>query len=252
MADNRPCLALVTGGTRGIGLATVKRLLQQGHEVIATGRTATMDEELPAALRQRLHVLALDQDQVASIEPFAQWVRQELGEVLILVNNAGVSLKNAQGQSHTAQDTSEAEFNQTMRINALAPMLLTQKFLPGMRQAGFGRIVNVASLAGRSKSAVSGPAYMMSKAALIAWSRAVALEMAPHGIVCNTVAPGRVLTKMAMQGGEEVNQRISKAIPMGRIGTPDEVAYAISMLCTVEAAFTTGACLDINGGVFMG
>ena len=244
-------LALVTGGTRGIGLATVRRLLQQGHEVIATGRTAAMDEALPAELEKQLHVLALDLDHVDSIAPFAQWIRQNYGDVLILVNNAGVSLKNEQGHSNTAQNTGEAEFNQTMRINALAPLLLTQQFLPGMRQASYGRIVNVASLAGRSKTAVSGPAYMMSKAALMAWSRAVALEMAPYGVVCNSVAPGRVLTKMAMQGGDEVNQRIAQTTPTGRIGTPDEVAYAIAMLCTPEAAFTTGACLDINGGVFM-
>ena len=138
-----------------------------------------------------------------------------------------------------------------MQINALSPMLLTQQFLPAMQKLGWGRIVNVASLAGRSKTAVSGPAYMMSKAALLAWTRAVALEMAPYGIACNAVAPGRIATKMAMQGGDAVNERIAKTIPIGRIGQPQEIAYAVAMLCTNEAAFTIGACLDINGGVFM-
>ena len=248
---NAAKLALVTGGTRGIGLASAIRLLEQGHIVIVTGRSGVVDGPVPEPLKARLHVQALDLESVDSIEPFALHIKSLFGDIEILVNNAGVSLKNEEGQSNTSQNTSEEEFSRTMRINALAPMLLTQHFLPGMKEKGWGRIVNVASLAGRSKSAVSGPAYMMSKAALIAWTRAVALEMAPFGIVCNTIAPGRVLTQMAMQGGDAVNERIAKATPIGRIGNPDEIAYAVAMLCTQEAAFTTGACLDINGGVFM-
>ena len=247
-------VALVTGASRGIGQAIALELGRQGAVVIGTATSASGAERIAATLKENgvqgtgLELNVTSDESVAAV--LAE-ITAQFGAPAILVNNAGVSLKNEQGHSNTAQNTSEAEFNQTMRINALAPLLLTQQFLPGMRQASYGRIVNVASLAGRSKTAVSGPAYMMSKAALMAWSRAVALEMAPYGVVCNSVAPGRVLTKMAMQGGDEVNQRIAQTTPTGRIGTPDEVAYAIAMLCTPEAAFTTGACLDINGGVFM-
>lgn len=244
-------LALVTGGTRGIGLAITLRLLQQGHRVIACSRTGELDGEVPQDYLERLHVLAFDLADVNGIGAFAQNIKAELGDVQILVNNAGVSLKNSQGHSNTSLTTTAQEFNSTMQINALSPMLLTQQFLPAMQKLGWGRIVNVASLAGRSKTAVSGPAYMMSKAALLAWTRAVALEMAPYGIACNAVAPGRIATKMAMQGGDAVNERIAKTIPIGRIGQPQEIAYAVAMLCTNEAAFTIGACLDINGGVFM-
>lgn len=244
-------LALVTGGTRGIGLASAIRLLEQGHNVIVTGRSDFFDGPVAGDLKERLHFHSLDLNAIDSIELFAKKIKSIFGNIDILVNNAGVSLKNEEGHSNNSENTSEEEFNRTMRINALAPMLLTQQFLPGMKERGWGRIVNVASLAGRSKTAVSGPAYMMSKAALIAWTRAVALEMAPFGIVCNSIAPGRVLTQMAMQGGDAVNERIAKATPIGRIGKPDEIAYAVAMLCTQEASFTTGACLDINGGVFM-
>jgi len=244
-------IALVTGGTRGIGLAIVVKLLEQGHVVIATGRTAKMHGAVPSDAQARLHVTAFDFENTDGIAAFAQDVQQTFGVVQILVNNAGVSLKNDQGQSNTVRNTRAEEFNRTMRINALAPMLLTQQCLPGMQEKGWGRIVNIASVAGRTKTMVSGPAYMMSKAALIAWTRAVALEMAPFGIVCNAVAPGRVLTDMAMQGGEALNERLAKATPVGRIGAPHEIAYAVAMLCSEDAAFTTGACLDVNGGVFM-
>lgn len=244
-------LALVTGGTRGIGFATTLRLLQQGHRVIACSRTGELDGQVPHEFLPHLHVIAFDLEDVGDIEAFAQRIKNEFGDVQILINNAGVSLKNEQGHSNTSLTTGVQEFHRTMQINALSPMLLTQQLLPGMQKLGWGRIVNVASLAGRSKTAVSGPAYMMSKAALLAWTRAVALEMAPYGIACNAVAPGRVQTKMAMQGGDEVNDRIAKSIPIGRIGQAHEIAYAVAMLCTDEAAFTIGACLDINGGVFM-
>lgn len=244
-------LALITGGTRGIGLASGIALLRQGHTVVLTGRSGSVHGEIPSQFRSRAHVMALDMEQTDAFEPFVRKLTSDFGSIDILVNNAGVSLKNEHGHSHGVLSSTAEEFNDTMRINALAPMLLTQLVLPGMREKRWGRIVNVASLAGRSKTAISGPAYMMSKAALLAWTRAVALEMAPDGVTCNSIAPGRVLTKMAMQGGDEFNARIAKAIPIGRIGEPEEIAYAVAMFCTDAAAFTTGACLDINGGVFM-
>lgn len=244
-------LALITGGTRGIGLASGIELLRQGHTVILTGRSGHADGDIPAQYAERVHVMHLDMEQPETFAPFLHTLQQTHGSVDILVNNAGISMKNAQGQSNGVLTSDAAEFDKTMRVNALAPFLLTQLVLPAMQEKRWGRIVNVASLAGRSKTAVSGPAYMMSKAALLAWTRAVAQEMAPHGITCNAVAPGRVLTKMAMQGGDDVNRRIAQNIPVGRIGAPEEIAYAVAMLCSEQAAFTTGACLDINGGVFM-
>ena len=244
-------LALITGGTRGIGLASGIELLRQGHTVVLTGRSGRVHGDIPEALSSRAHVMSLDMTQPDTFGPFVNKLASDLGDIDILVNNAGVSLKNPRGLSNGVLTATAAEFDDTMRVNALAPMLLAQHVLPRMQERRWGRVVNIASLAGRSKSAVSGPTYMMSKAALLAWTRAVALEMAPYGITCNAIAPGRVQTDMAMQGGAELNARLASAIPVGRIGQPEEVAYAVAMLCAEAAAFTTGACLDINGGVFM-
>ena len=130
-------------------------------------------------------------------------------------------------------------------------MQVSQLFLPDMKAQGFGRIVSVSSLAGRSKSVVAGPSYMASKAGILGLTRAIATEMAPFGITANCVAPGRILTEMAMQAGEEVNQRYAEQIPVKRLGTPDEVGAAIAFLCAETSGFINGATIDINGGFFM-
>jgi 3-oxoacyl-[acyl-carrier protein] reductase len=128
---------------------------------------------------------------------------------------------------------------------------LSQAFIPGMQKLKWGRIVNVSSLAGRSKSLVAGGSYMASKAGVLGLTRAIAAEMGPFGITANSVAPGRILTEMAMQAGEEVNRRYAEQIPVRRLGTIDEVAAAILYLASEEAGFVNGALIDINGGFYM-
>ena len=130
-------------------------------------------------------------------------------------------------------------------------MQLSQLFLPGMQAQKFGRIVSLSSLAGRSKSVVAGPSYMASKAGVLGLMRAIASEMGPFGITANCVAPGRILTDMAMQAGEEVNRRYAEQIPVRRLGTAEEVADAIAFLCAESSGFINGATIDINGGFFM-
>lgn len=130
-------------------------------------------------------------------------------------------------------------------------MRLCQLFLPAMRDQGYGRIVNVASLAGRARSIVAGPSYMASKAGVIGLTRAIASEMGPYGITANCVAPGRILTEMAQQAGPEVNQRYAEQIPVRRLGTPEEVGTSIAFLCGPDAGFVNGAIIDINGGFYM-
>jgi 3-oxoacyl-[acyl-carrier protein] reductase len=120
-----------------------------------------------------------------------------------------------------------------------------------MQAQKFGRIVSLSSLAGRSKSIVAGPSYMASKAGVLGLMRAIASEMGPYGITANCVAPGRILTDMAMQAGEEVNRRYAEQIPVRRLGTAEEVADAITFLCAESSGFINGATIDINGGFFM-
>jgi 3-oxoacyl-[acyl-carrier protein] reductase len=120
-----------------------------------------------------------------------------------------------------------------------------------MKELGFGRIVNISSLAGRTKSVVAGASYMAAKAAVLSVTRSIALEMGPFGITANSVAPGRILTEMAQQSGPEVNRRYAEQIPVRRLGTPEEVGETVAFLCGENVGFINGAILDINGGFFM-
>lgn len=167
------------------------------------------------------------------------------------LNNAGVSPKRPDGRSSGILEVSEEEWAQVLGINLTCVMRLCQLFLPAMRDQGYGRIVNVASLAGRARSIVAGPSYMASKAGVIGLTRAIASEMGPYGITANCVAPGRILTEMAQQAGPEVNQRYAEQIPVRRLGTPEEVGASIAFLCGPDAGFVNGAIIDINGGFYM-
>jgi 3-oxoacyl-[acyl-carrier protein] reductase len=178
-------------------------------------------------------------------------IKQRFGTVSILVNNAGISPKRADGLSNGILDLTIEEWSKVLLVNLTTVMQITQLFLPDMKAQGFGRIVSVSSLAGRSKSVVAGPSYMASKAGILGLMRAIASEMGPFGITANCVAPGRILTEMAMQAGEAVNQRYADQIPVRRLGTADEVGASIAFLCADTSGFINGATIDINGGFFM-
>jgi 3-oxoacyl-[acyl-carrier protein] reductase len=244
-------VALVTGAARGIGLATAVALLERGHRVVISDVTNVDLHQVPSALRDRARAAALDVANPANVAEILAWTEKELGSIGILVNNAGLSLKNAEGKSRGILEVSEDEWARMFAVNVTAIMRLCQRVLPGMRQARWGRIVNVSSLAGRTKSIVAGPTYMASKAAVLGLTRAIASEMGPDGITANCVAPGRILTEMAMQAGEEVNARYAAQIPVRRTGTPEEVADAIAYLAGEQAGFVNGAVIDINGGFYM-
>lgn len=245
-------VALVTGAARGIGRATARALLAAGCRVVAADRTA-MDAD---ALRgdwpaENAWPAALDVTDTAGIAALRDAAAARWGDITVLVNNAGVSPKQADGRSAGITEITEAEWAQVLAVNLTAPLRLAQALLPGMRAAGWGRIVNVSSLAGRSKSLVAGGSYMASKSGVLGLTRAIAAEMGPFGITANAVAPGRILTEMAMQAGEEVNRDYAAQIPVRRLGTAEEVADAIAFLASERAGFINGAVIDINGGFFM-
>jgi len=244
-------VALVTGAARGIGLATAVALLERGHQVVISDVAKVDLEQVPGTLRDRARAAALDVADPANVADVLAWTEKELGSVGILVNNAGLSLKNAEGKSRGILEVTEDEWASMFAVNVTAIMRLCQRVLPGMRQARWGRIVNVSSLAGRTKSVVAGPTYMATKSAVLGLTRAIATEMGPDGVTANCVAPGRILTEMAMQAGEEVNARYAAQIPVRRIGTPEEVAGAIAYLASEQAGFVNGAVIDVNGGFYM-
>ncbi|HVR54696.1 MAG TPA: 3-oxoacyl-ACP reductase [Pseudorhodoferax sp.] len=244
-------VALVTGAAQGIGLASAIALLQDGRKLVLSDRERPDLARIPEALRANATAVALDVTDEAQCRAVVAQITQELGGVDILVNNAGISLKNAAGQSNGILALDMQEVQRIVDVNVLAIVRLCQLVLPGMQAKGWGRIVNISSLAGRSKSVVAGPAYMLTKSAVLGLSRSIASEMAPFGITTNCVAPGRILTQMALQAGEEVNRQYAAQIPVKRIGEPGEVAAAICYLASEAAGFTNGAVIDVNGGFFM-
>lgn len=245
-------VALVTGASRGIGHATAREMLRRGHRVVAIDRApidaaALLETSPPEALMTE----QLDVTDMAGIQALRSEIERRWGAVGILVNNAGVSPKKPDGASAGILEIDPEEWEFVLRVNLTAVLRMCQAFLPGMREMGWGRIVNISSLAGRSKSLVAGGSYMASKAGLLGLTRAIAAEMGPSGITANAVAPGRILTEMASQAGPEVNRRYAEQIPVRRLGTTDEVASAILYLASEEAGFVNGAVLDINGGFYM-
>jgi len=243
--------ALVTGAGKGIGLAAALKLLQDGRAVAMVDRNPIdIAALIPAQYQPLARAYTVDVADAPAVEECLNSVRRDLGQVSILVNNAGVSPKT-DGKSSGLLEVTDPEWDLVMDVNVKAVVRLCQLCVPAMKAERFGRIVNVSSLAGRTKSVVSGISYMASKSAVLGLSRSIASEMGPHGITVNCVAPGRILTEMAMQAGPEVNERYAQAIPVRRLGTPQEVGEAIAFLCQDSAGFINGAVIDINGGFFM-
>jgi 3-oxoacyl-[acyl-carrier protein] reductase len=243
-------IALVTGAAKGIGLATSQKLISAGCKVVMVDRLPLDLGKLGMSSENAL-AFSGDVSDTAFLSRLKEQIEARLGTVSILVNNAGISPKRSDGRSSGILEVTLDEWSKVLLINLTTVMQLSQLFLPGMQAQKFGRIVSLSSLAGRSKSIVAGPSYMASKAGVLGLMRAIASEMGPHGITANCVAPGRILTDMAMQAGEEVNRRYAEQIPVRRLGTAEEVADAITFLCAESSGFINGATIDINGGFFM-
>ncbi len=231
---------LVTGGSQGIGRAIVERLVADGYAVL------NLDRQAPARRLSGETCLEVDLTDAAAL-------RAALAEVtaqrppLRLVNNAGKVLPAL------LEDTTPQDMVDVQALNLVAPLLLMQALLPGMRQAGFGRVVNIASRAALGKTERS--AYAASKAGLLGMTRTWALETAPHGVTVNAVGPGPIATELF----ERVNppdapqtRRILETIPVRRMGTAQDVAHAVASLLDARAGFITGQVLYVCGGMTVG
>jgi 3-oxoacyl-[acyl-carrier protein] reductase len=227
-------VALVTGGSSGIGAAVARRLHDEGARVASLD----LDAEAPNG------VLALtgDVSSSAEVESAVARVRGELGPIDILVCSAGVP-----GASLPTVDVTDEEWRRVMGINADGVFYSNRAVIPGMVERGYGRIVNVASIAGKEGNPMAG-AYSASKAAVIAMTKAIGKDLARTGVIVNCVAPAVIETPILEGITEEHIGYMVERIPMGRMGEPEEVAALICWLASEECSFSTGATYDISGG----
>lgn len=240
---SKPVVA-VTGASRGIGHAIVKEFFDAGWEVFTVARTP-FAAECPWADGIIRHIEA-DLGDPTSVEAGAASLRDRLEArgLQALVNNAGISPKSGDGGRLSATATSLATMQQVQMVNLLAPMMLYQQLLDPLRR-GSGSVVNVTSIAGFKTHPFAGAAYAVSKAGLSALTRELASEYATTGIRANAVAPGEIETSILSPGTEDL---VSRDVPMGRLGSPQEVAEVVRFLCEPGASYVNGAEIHINGG----
>ena len=227
-------VALVTGGARGIGAAVAERLRSEGAAV------ASLD--LQPASAERVLALSGDVSRSLDVEGAVAAVERDLGHVDVLVCSAGVP-----GESLPTVEVTDEEWRRVMSINADGVFFCNRAVLPGMVERGYGRIINVASIAGKEGTPMAA-AYSASKAAVIALTKAIGKDVAGTGVLVNCVAPAVIETPILEGITQEHIDYMVGRIPMGRMGTPVEVAALICWLASEECSFSTGATYDISGG----
>jgi 2-dehydro-3-deoxy-L-rhamnonate dehydrogenase (NAD+) len=238
-------VAIITGAARGIGAAIAERFLSA--EAVVVIADADSDEAQRTAgrldpLGEHSLVVPVDVTSLDQTQAMASTVIDRLGTIDILVNNAGIA-----GPNKPLVDVSEEEWERVSAINLKGVFLCCKAVLPNMLKHRYGRIVNVASIAGKEGNPNLAP-YSATKAGVICLTKALAKEVCTHGIYVNCVTPAVIDTPILRQVTQEQIDYMTSRIPMGRVGKPEEVAALIHFLASDECSFTTGACVDISGG----
>jgi 3-oxoacyl-[acyl-carrier protein] reductase len=231
-------LALVTGASRGIGQAIAAQLIKDGAKVVGTSTSEAGASKVPGI------GMVLDVRDSAQSDSLLNQIEKEHGAIAILVNNAGITRDNL------ALRMKDAEFDEVIDINLRAVFRLSRAVMRGMMKARWGRIINITSVVGASGN--PGQAnYAAAKAAVAGMTRSLARELGSRNITVNCVAPGFIDTDMTRALSDESRKALLGQIPLGRLGTPQDVAAAVAYLASPAGGYVTGAVLHVNGGMYM-
>ena len=231
-------VALVTGASRGIGLAIAEQLLQEGAKVVGTSTTEQGAKKVPGAGK------VLDVRDAAQCDRLIEEIQKQHGDIAILVNNAGITRDNL------ALRMKDAEWDEVMETNLRAVFRLSRAVMRGMMKARWGRIVNITSVVGAAGNAGQAN-YAAAKAAVAGMTRSLARELGSRNITVNCVAPGFIDTDMTRALSDEQKKALLGQIPLGRLGTARDVAAAVAYLVSPGGGYVTGAVLHVNGGMYM-
>ncbi|GLS28168.1 acetoacetyl-CoA reductase [Marinibactrum halimedae] len=236
-------VAIVTGGTRGIGEAISVHLKEMGMQVVAN--YAGNDERAKAFTEATgIPALKFDVADYDAVEDGIQKVEADFGPVSVLVNNAGITRDGVLAKMNCEN------WDAVLQTNLKSCYNTCHTVVPGMRERGFGRIINISSINGQ-QGQYGQVNYAAAKAGILGFTKALALETAKYGVTVNAIAPGYVDTDMVRAVPPEVLEKIIRKIPVGRLGNPDDIARAVAFLADERNSFMTGATLSINGGQFM-
>ena len=241
-------VAIITGAAKGIGKAISLTFIREGAKLalidVDKGILGTAKNEIE---KNREEVIAIPCDITKSVEVKAMvnQVQKAFGRVDILINNAGIIRRG------TIETVTEEDWDRVIEVNLKGTFNCCKAVAVIMKEQGYGKIVNISSIAGKMGDITSAPGYGPSKAGVDALTKTLARQLAPYGINVNAVSPHAIETEMSAQWSEERRKEIIASIPLGRLGKPEDVAEAVLFLASEEASFITGEILDVNGGAWM-
>jgi 3-oxoacyl-[acyl-carrier protein] reductase len=231
-------VALVTGASRGIGRAIAEELARHGAKVVGTATSEPGAAKVPGIGK------VLNVRDAAQMDSVVESIQKELGEIQILVNNAGITRDNL------ALRMKDAEWDEVIETNLRAIFRLSRAVMRGMMKARWGRIINITSVVGASGN--PGQAnYAAAKAGVVGLTKTLARELGSRNITVNCVAPGFIDTDMTRALSDDQRKALLEQIPLGRLGTPQDVAAAVAYLASPSGGYVTGAVLHVNGGMYM-
>lgn len=237
-------IALVTGATRGIGAAIASRLAQEGFFVIGTATQADGATRITQALGQQGIGMVLDVRDSDAIDQTLSQIEQQFGAVAILVNNAGITRDNL------LLRMSQDDWSDILAVHLSAVFQLSKRVLRNMTKARFGRIINISSVVAQMGNAGQAN-YAAAKAGIEGFSRSLAREMGSRNITVNCVAPGFIATDMTDKLTPQAQEKLLSQIAVNRLGTPEDIAYAVAFLASENSGYITGMVLPVNGGLYL-